>query len=112
MTGRKQLREEKNRQLVQRRQQARNAQRKYMDEVMFLASKDMRDAARRVNRTLRDFYTDRAEEQARSVNEELAALDKAARIKDEARQRRVAELDGELGRLRALHGRLRSAIPA
>ena len=48
--GHKGLRDEKKRQLSQRRAQAKNAMRRYCDEVSFVMGKDSRDTLRRVQR--------------------------------------------------------------
>ena len=55
--GHRGLREEKKRQVQRRRAEARNAIRRYCDEVIFVASKDSRDTLRRVQRQLRDHYS-------------------------------------------------------
>ncbi len=95
--GRKALRDEKERQLTVRRNQARQALRKYTDEVGFVVGKDSRDTLRRVQRQLRDHYAARAEELHRSTGEALAAAQQAARSDAEhppeaaARRRRRAE---------------------
>ncbi|MEL7209752.1 MAG: dynamin, partial [Actinomycetota bacterium] len=84
--GRKQVKDEKERQLAQRRAQAKNAQRKYMDEAQFLAGKDARAAARQTQRELRDFFTERAKEQSRSMDEQLGALNAAVRALKDGKQ--------------------------
>jgi GTPase Era involved in 16S rRNA processing len=111
LMGRKQVREEKNRQLTQRRTQAKTAQRRYMDEAQFLVSKEMRDAARRMNRNLRDYFTARAEEQSKSVNEQLAAVQKVARADQETRKKRLADVNAEVKRLSDLRGKMELAVP-
>ncbi len=67
------LKDEKRRQLEQRRAQARNAVRRYCDEVHFVIGKDSRDTLRRVQRQLRDHYSRRAEELNRSTRRGAAA---------------------------------------
>src|SRR5262245_7409881 len=71
--GHKGLREEKKRQLAQRQAQARNAVRRYCDEVSFVMGKDSRDTLRRIQRELRDYYAGLAEELNRSNTEALNA---------------------------------------
>ena len=100
--GRKQIKDEKERQLVARRGQARNSQRKYLDEVSFHASKDSRDSLRRIHRLVRDHFTTRAEEQSVSINEMLQALQATARVDADGRARKVADVKAELGRLAGL----------
>lgn len=97
--GRKALRDEKKRQLTMRRQQAKQACRKFLDEVSFAVNKESRDAIRRVQRDLRDEFTDRAEQLQRSTREALAAAEAAMNQSEGDRRRRTAELDAELERL-------------
>lgn len=103
--GRSGLREEKRRQLAMRQSQAKNAIRRYGDEVQFVIGKDSRDTLRRIQRQLRDHYTTRAEELNRSSAEALRSASAAAKQSEEERVRRLKDLDAELDRLRRLRGR-------
>jgi len=103
--GRKGLVDEKKRHLANRRGQAKNAARKYCDEVTFAIGKDSRDTVRRVQRQLRDFYATRAEELNRSNAEALKAAQAAAQQTESERQKRVRDLTAELARLRELRER-------
>ena len=103
--GRKGLQEEKKRRLMMRQGQAKNAVRKYCDEVSFAIGKDSRDTVRRVQRQLRDFYATRAEELNRSNAEALKAAQAAAQQTESERQKRVRDLTAELARLRELRER-------
>lgn len=100
--GHKGLRDEKKRQLQQRQQQARNAVRRYCDEVTFVMNKDSRDTLRRIQRELRDYYAGLAEELARSNAEALNAANEAVRRTQSERQTRLKDIDAELARLRQL----------
>jgi hypothetical protein len=100
--GRKQVKDERARQLSQRQTQARNAQRKYMDEVSFRASKDSRDALRVTHRQIRDYFTERAEEQAASIREKLSAVQAAAQTDQQDRSRQITDVNAELDRLAGL----------
>jgi gas vesicle protein len=100
--GRKALKEEKERQLRKRQAQAKSAARRYCDEVSFVMGKDCRDTLRRIQRQLRDHYTTLAGELNRSHAEALANASKAAKQTQAVRQRRLADIDAELGRLRTL----------
>ncbi len=109
--GRKSLKEEKSRQLAQRRGQARNLVRKFSDEVSFQVNKDSRDTLRQTQRQIRDFYSARAEELHRSTSESLNAANQAAQIDERERGGRLRDVKAELERL----GRLRQravALPA
>ena len=103
--GHKGLRDEKKRQLQQRQQQARNAVRRYCDEVTFVMNKDSRDTLRRIQRELRDYYAGLAEELARSNAEALNAANEAVRRTQSERQTRLKDIDAELARLRQLRER-------
>jgi hypothetical protein len=103
--GAKGLRDEKKRQLQNRRTQAKNAVRRYCDEVSFVMGKDSRDTLRRVQRQLRDYYSGLAEELARSNQEGLSAATEAAKRTQAERDQRLRDLDSELTRLRQLRQR-------
>jgi hypothetical protein len=97
--GRKALKEEKKRQLTMRRQQAKMAVRRYLDEVSFAVNKDSRDAIRHVQRDLRDEFTERAEQLQRSTREALAAAETAARQTVEEAGSRRKQIEAELANL-------------
>jgi dynamin family protein len=101
--GRSALRSEKERALAQRRGQAKQAHRKYTDEVSFVVGKDARDTLRRVQRQLRDFFSSRADELHRSTSEALNAAQKAVKSDEATRQNRLKDVEAELVRI----GRLR-----
>jgi hypothetical protein len=105
--GRKSLRDEKERQLNIRRNQARNSHRKYTDEVVFTVGKDSRDTLRRVQRQLRDHYAGVAEELLRSATETLAKAQQAAQSDQSTRERRLRDAKAELERIEALQARAR-----
>lgn len=96
------LRTEKKRQLATRRTQAKNAVRRYCDEVSFRVGKDSRDTLRRIQRELRDHYSARADELNRSTSQALAAATEAVKRSTGEREKRLRDLDAELGRLRQL----------
>ena len=105
LMGRKSVREEKARQLGQRRQQARSVAHRYLDEVSFQVGKDLRDATRRAVRQLRDGFTARAEELQRTATERVEAARRAALTAEEEREARLADVEAELSRVRALAGK-------
>jgi GTP-binding protein EngB required for normal cell division len=100
--GRKGLREEKKRQRTNRQNQARNAIRRYCDEVTFVMTKDSRDTLRRIQRQLRDHYSSLADELARSNAKALTAASEAAQRTTAQRESRLRDLTAELDRLRQL----------
>jgi hypothetical protein len=105
LMGTSSLKDEKHRQLAQRRAQAKNAVRKYCDEIQFVMGKDSRDTLRRIQRQLRDHYAARAEELNRTTAEALQSANEAARRTETGRVARLKDLDAELGRLAALRSR-------
>jgi hypothetical protein len=90
--GRKAMKDERQRQLAQRRLQAKQSVRRYTDEVQFTVNKDSRDTIRRVNRQLRDYYLERAEELTTSTAESLSAAQAAVRSSEQERQTRRKEI--------------------
>lgn len=109
--GRQALRGEKERQLTLRRNQARQAHRKYTDEVGFVVGKDSRDTLRRVQRQLRDFFASRAEELHRSTSEALSAAQQAARSDESTRSKRLRDVDAELKRIAVLRDKALALAP-
>jgi hypothetical protein len=105
LMGRKGLRDEKQRQLLNRRMQAKNAMRRYCDEVQFMMSKDSRDTLRRIQRQLRDYYSARALELNRSTAQALASANESAKRTQAEREKRLKDLDAELARIRQLRQR-------
>jgi GTPase Era involved in 16S rRNA processing len=112
LLGRKALKDDKDRALQQRRQSAKNAVRKYTDEVSFIMGDDSRTTLRRVQRQLRDHFTARAEELQRSTSENLAAAQQAAQVDQADRSQRLRDVDAELERLRELGRRADTLIGA
>ncbi|KAA0235081.1 MAG: Isoniazid-inducible protein iniA [Actinobacteria bacterium] len=111
-SGRKALKDEKERQLMMRRNQAKNAHRKYTDEVCFIVNRDSKATLRRVQRQLRDYYTDRAEELHRSTSETLVKAQEAAKSDEMTRQRRLRDVQAELERITSLKTKVLALAPA
>lgn len=108
LMGRKALRDDRERQVTARRQQAKQAVRKYIDEVSFQITKDSRDTLREVQRELRDLFTARAEELARSTADAVTAAQKALNADEATRTARLRELDEEIRLIRQLDDRCRA----
>ncbi len=106
--GRKAIRDERERALAQRRQQARQACRSYVDDVSFSVGKDARDGLRRLQRDLRDTFTAQAEELQRSTGEALHAAKEALAAGEAERTTRLRQVDAELHRIRTLDQQARS----
>lgn len=109
--GRSALRGEKDRQLAMRRNQARQAHRKYTDEVSFVVGKDSRDTLRRTQRRMRDFFAARAEELHRSTSGALAAAQQAVKSDTNTRQKRLKDVDAELKRIGVLREKAYALAP-
>jgi hypothetical protein len=111
LMGGKALKDEKQKQLTGRRQQAKAAHRKYVDDVTFQVGKHSRDSLRSVQRELRDQFTTLAEELQRSTSETLAAAQKALQMDQAQRQQRLAAVTAELQRLAVLRQRVAALAP-
>lgn len=112
--GRKMLKDEKTRQLAQRRMQAKQSMRKYADDVMFVTGKDSRDTLRRINRQLRDYFLGRAEELTASTSESLAAAQQALRSSEQtrtARKKTIGVLQQQITSVRAAIATINPAKP-
>lgn len=75
--GRTGFKEDRLRQLEKRRTQAKLTVRRFIDEFNMQVGKDSRDVLRRLQREMRDGYTQRAEELQRSMSEALSAAQQA-----------------------------------
>jgi hypothetical protein len=90
--GRKLLRDERQRQLTYRRQQAKIACRRYLDEAAFVIGKDCRDSLRRTRRELRDEFETRAAVLSMSAERALLGAQRARELSPEDAARRAEEL--------------------
>nr|WP_231134474.1 dynamin family protein [Motilibacter deserti] len=109
--GRWALREERQRQLAQRRQEAKAKATMYVDEALFVLSKDCRDALRRAQRELREEFNRRAAILHASSSTALTQAQRAMTLESSDRDRRKAEVAAGLGQLESLD-RSMPAIPA
>ncbi len=110
LMGRKAVKDEKQRLLTVRRQQAKITTRQFIDDASFAVGKQMKDALRAVQRELRDHYQARADELNRSIAESLSAAKSAVAAGETERTKRLRDVDAELQRLDGLDQRLASAI--
>ena len=78
--GQKIIRDEQKRQVAHRRQQAKMAARRYVEEVGFIMNKESRDALRRTQRFLRDDFQLRAVSLHRSSTSALGAARQAMQL--------------------------------
>ena len=115
LMGRKALRDDRERRLAMRRQEAKQALRRYVDEAQFAVGKDQRDTLRRVQRELRDQFQDRALELERTLGEALEAAQQVALTSEAEREQRLRDVEAELGRidvLRKAAAELAPTLPA
>jgi GTP-binding protein EngB required for normal cell division len=109
--GVKSRRDKKGQDLKQRRNQARTSQRKYMDEAQFVANKDAREGARLTQRQIRDFFTTRAAEQGRAVDENLKALNKALQTDQKSVKQQTTKLETDVNALKKVRNQVRQMSP-
>ena len=102
LMGRKAVKDERERQLTIRRQQAKVTARQFIDDAGFEIGKDMRDSLRTLHRNLRDHYQDRADELKRSIATSLAAAKEAVAGNEAERTSRLRDVKAELQRLQTL----------
>ena len=95
--GRRLIRMERERQVQQRRAQAKGELRRYVDDVTFHVGRDSREAVRRTQRFLRDEFAARAHTVERSAAATAAAVRSTAALPQDERSRRAATL-AEQGR--------------
>lgn len=103
--GRRALKEENQRAMAGRRQQAKAAARRYVEEVSFVLSKESRDNLRVTQRQLRDDFQARAEILEESVSAALRAARRASTLAPEEREGRARELAAQSDRLARLSDR-------
>lgn len=109
LLGRRNLREEKERQLTQRRSQAKTSTRRYLDDVSFVYSKELHTAITRRQRQLRQQLAGWAERAMADAQAQLTALQKAAPLDETQRIARRADIEAELARLAVVAQRIEAA---
>ena len=119
--GRKLIRDERQRQLTYRRQQAKMSCRRYLDEANFVIEKDCLDSLRRTRRELRDEFQARAGVLHASSQRALTVgRARAPRSTPQEREQRAAELAARRAEIERLGsgargvpgGGVTSAVPA
>lgn len=113
--GGKSIGEEGESRLKRRQAAAKSAAQRHVDDFFLRFSKDYRDAARRIQRGLRDHFNELAEEINQNLADAAAAAQRAVQRDLARRDRRDQELRQALAKLTALHGQIQSiagALPA
>ncbi len=67
---------------VARRQELKRLSSKYLDEIGFVVAKDSRDTVRRIHRQIRDYFTERAEQLDQTLQQAVAAAERARAARD------------------------------
>ncbi|ONI79155.1 GTP-binding protein [Actinosynnema sp. ALI-1.44] len=104
--GGKSIGEEGESRLKRRQAAAKAVAQRHVDDFFLRFSKDCRDAARRIQRGLRDHFTELAEQIQQKLTDEATAAQKSAQAELAARQHKEQELRQALTQLTHLHGQL------
>ncbi len=100
LLGRKAYHEDLDNRMLRVRNEAKTNLRRFIDDVMFVVSKESRDRLKAIQRQLRDHYRDIANQTTRSLNESLQATLAAARLEETERANRTRELERQANILR------------
>jgi hypothetical protein len=100
--GRRMMKSERERQVQQRRLQAKQELRRYVDDVGFHVGRDCREATRRTQRFLRDEFSARAQAVERSAAATAAAVREIAELPPEERRQKADALAEQRRRLNRL----------
>lgn len=103
--------DERKRIVAKRRNDAKAAVRRYVDDVTFQISKDSRDRLRAVQRDLRDHFTEQADQLKRSLAESLQSAERALRASKAEREARIPVLTAELEKLDNARRAARALLP-
>ncbi|MBB1511197.1 dynamin family protein [Tessaracoccus sp. MC1627] len=106
LVGRRAYREDMNSRLLRRRFEAKGIVRRYIDEVTFQVSKQLKDRLRIVQRTARDHFGAIADQLHRSLTEAVMSAKQSAGIYSEKRDKRVLELQNHLRQLDKVRAQL------
>ncbi|MFP5318018.1 MAG: dynamin family protein [Acidimicrobiia bacterium] len=105
LMGGRTVRQARQRELQERRQQAMQAVDRYLEEARREVARHRQSALRRIRRELLAFYRRRAGGLYRSARDSLAAAQRTLDADRPALEARAAEVATALGRLRAIDGR-------
>ncbi|WP_406234352.1 dynamin family protein [Nocardia sp. NBC_01009] len=96
LVGGKAFRDDKQARMARRRNEAKIAVRRFVDDVAFQAGKESKDRLHRIHRALRDHYTGVAERSLRSIDDSLRAAQEAATMETTRRAERCTVLERQL----------------
>jgi len=103
LLGRKAYREDKETRLKRRQGEAKALVRRQLDDVTFQVGKQLKDRLRLVQRTIRDHFTEIADEYHRSLSDSVAAAQKAANSYAQEKEGRIRDIRAELKKVDELH---------
>lgn len=104
LLGRKAYHEDMENRMLRVRNEAKTNLRRFVDDVLFVVTKESRDRLKNIQRQLRDHYREIANQTTRSLNESLQATLSAARLEEADRSTRARELERQLDILRQVIG--------
>lgn len=110
LLGGKALRDQARQQITARRQQAKAAVKRFVDDATLAVTKDAKDAVRLVQRELRDRSSTLVAEVQRSAVDAVAAAEDALRQDAAERARRLAAVEEDLKNAAALRARVGSML--
>ena len=96
LLGRKAYKEDMENRMARVRNEAKNNVRRFIDDISFVVTKESRDRLQAIHRQLRNHYRGIANQTTRSLNESLQAMLTSARLEENERNQRVAELSRQL----------------
>jgi len=109
MSG-KAIGDERKKQATRRKNEARAAMRRYVDDVTFQVAKDSRDRLRVVQRDLRDHFTAQADQLKRSLLESQQATERAVKASRAEREARLTEITKQLEQLDLVRKQARALL--
>ena len=112
LLGRKAYKEDMENRMLRVRNEAKTNLRRFVDDVLFVVSKESRDRLKNVQRQLRDHYRGIANQTTRSLNESLQSTIAAARMEETERNNRIRELERQLNILSQVIDNAEKLAPA
>jgi replication fork clamp-binding protein CrfC len=103
LLGRKAYREDKEARLKRRQGEAKALVRRQLDDVTFQVGKQLKDRLRLVQRSIRDHFTEIADEHHRSLADSVSAAQTAASTYALEKDARINAIKAELKKVDALH---------
>jgi replication fork clamp-binding protein CrfC len=112
LLGRKAYKEDMDNRMMRVRNEAKTNLRRFVDDVLFVVTKESRDRLKNVQRQLRDHYREIANQTTRSLNESLQSTIAAARMEETERNNRIHELERQLNILGQVIDNAEKLLPA